>query len=287
MTSREDTPTQIYIPTLRRELVPCILPETVRFFDPGLPQTVAASDFFHPQTYPLSPKLALRTLEELLAVGEALDLATAAGSQAVRGIPQSAQDIEKSDIARFAAAIAPEPATRPDPKIAAQKVLLLAWDLESRLLEIADLRQKVAEAVKPLQKNLHGEFEADTLRELSPVFSDGLPGDLTDLPDFPEPDWRLSLAAMAAFIPENALLVTCHPEIRDALQEAGALLPLSEHAAQNLGEWPKAIRSTLFRAKAPLWKIIGHAHKPKNTPWLLAAPEIIVCPAQTNGMKQP
>jgi len=280
MTSREDTPTQIYIPALCRELVPCTLPKTVRFFDPGLPQTVAASGFFHPQTYPLSPEQAVRTLEELLAVGEALDLATAVGSQAAQGILLPVQDNEKTDIAHFAAGIPQGPVAKPDQKIAAQKVLLLTWDLERRLLEIADLRQKVAEAVNPLQENLHGKLDANTAREFSLAFSDGLPGDLTDIPNFPEPDWRLCLAAMAAFLPENALLITCHPEIRDALRETGDLLPLSECAMQNIDGWQDTMRSKLFRAKVPLWKILGHALEPKNAPWLLVAPEIIVCPAQ-------
>ena len=282
MTSREDTPTQIYVPALHREIVLCTLPETIQFFDPGLPQTATLPGFFHPQTYPLPPQEAGRTLDELLVVGEALNLATPAGSQAARNFLHTSQDNEKTDLASFAAGLSLKSATPPDPAIAAQKVLLLAWDLETRLLEIAELRRQIAEVIKPLQENLHGSSETDTAPDSSLSFPGTLPENPADLADFPEPDWRLTLAAMAAFIPENALLVTCHSGIRDALRETGLLHPLTNDLAQAFANWPDTVLGEPLQAVLPLWRILGHSCEPKNAPWLLATRNVIVWPAQAD-----
>ena len=286
MTSREDTPTQIYVPALHRELVLCSLPETIQFLDPGLPQTTALPGFFHPQTYPLPPQEAGRILDELLAVGEVLNLATPAGSQAARNFLHTRQDDEKTDLASFAAGLPLKSAAPADPAIAAQKVLLLAWDLETRLLEIAELQRQIAEAIKPLQENLHGSRETDTAPDSSLSFSGALPEDPTDLTDFPEPDWRLTLAAMATFIPENALLVTCHSGIHDALRETGMLHPLTDDMAQTFANWPDTALGEPLQATLPLWRILSYSCEPKNAPWLLATRSVIVWPTQAGAAKE-
>ena len=280
MTSQEDTPTQIYIPALHREIVSKLLPETVLFLNPGLPQTAMAPGFFHPQTYPFSMGQAACILDELLAMGEALDLSTPTGKDSARATQPQTDNTEKADIARFAAALPPEQVTEADPKIAAQKVLLLAWDLENRLLEITNLRREITEAIKPLQENLHGETVDPTRQELARFTPGTLPENLVDLQDIPEPNWRLTVAAIAAFIPKNSLLITCHPGIRAAMLEGGMLHPLPEDVAQKLTEWPEALRSRLLWAQTPLWRVLGHLREPENAPWLLAAPEIIICPAE-------
>jgi hypothetical protein len=93
-------------------------------------------------------------------------------------------------------------------------------------------------------------------------------------------DWRLRLTAIAAFVPENAFLVTCHTGMRHGMSEAGiALHPLPEDAAGQLAGWPEDLQSRLLWAKAPLWRVLGHSREPENAPWLRAEPEIIVCPA--------
>ena len=287
MTNQEDTPTQVYVPALRRELVPCALPETVLFCDPGLPQTAAVHGFFHPRTFPFSREQAARVLGELLAVGEALDVASVSGKLAARASMQHGQALsvqEKTDIARFAAPASHNAAPENDPRIAAQKVLLLAWDLETRLLEIASLRREVAEAVGPLAENLRGSRNGDSLddaalRDFARALPGVMPESFADLPETLEPDWRLSLAAIAAFIPENAVLFTCHAGMLLALREGGMLGPLPAAMASATACWPEKTRPLLLWAKTPLWKILGYTRAPENAPWLAAAPDIIVCPA--------
>lgn len=295
MTCQGDTPQQIYVPALRRERVPRALPDTVLFMDPGLPQTASAPGFFSPRTYPFSREQAAGVLAELLAVGESLDLTTPAASLAARvsGTDSAATvQREQAALARFAAG-GTRPVEPPDgmqasdppgenPNVAAQKVLLLAWDLETRLLEIASLHKEVAEAVRPLAENLYGNDDA-ALRDLVAGLPNALPGalsgDIADLPETLEPDWRLSLMGITAFIPEDALLVTCHAGMRQAMLEAGMLHPLPEDVIPQLGGWPESVRQRLLWAKTPLWRLLGHSREPKNASWLRAAPEIIVCPA--------
>jgi hypothetical protein len=273
MTSREDTPPQIYIPTLLRELIDRPVPDGVLFFDPGLPATAGNAAAFTPGNYPLSRQEAAQVLTDLLSIGEAFDLANPKNISTVReSFSESGfSSEEKRDLAKFASpgAVSPEHAPA-SPLIAAQKVVLLAWDLETRLSEIHSLRQEVAKNATPL---------ADALRDAAgdfttaPSVSDFLP----EIPDNAEPDWRLTLAAMAAFLPENAILVTAHEDMSASLLELGMLLPLPEYMAQTLANWPESVKASLLWVKAPLWRVIGHTKAPENAPWLASAPEIIVC----------
>lgn len=281
----DDAPTQIYVPDLRRELVRLPLPGTVLFFDPGLPDTAAAAGLYHPQNYPFSREQAARVLDELLAVGQSLGAAAVADSLAFRMIQERSllSSREKADLDHPAPFSDGQSATDENPKIAAQKVLLLVWDLEKRLLEITALRQEIVNAVKPLAENLHGTSDDGAFKELAEALPSGaLPEEFAALAAIPPsmtPDWRLALSAMAVFLPPGALLVTCHDDMRHSLAEASLLQPLPEKISSARGMWPGNARSPLLRAKAPLWKILGHSREPENSPWLRAAPEIIVCPA--------
>lgn len=281
MTSRDGTPPQIYIPTLHRELVRRPVPETVRFLDPGLPQSASLPGLFLPEGYAFSREQSARILDELLAIGEALDVATPTGKDAARARLRDDSNLsasEKAAINRFSAQGSIAPAANAENSaggtVGAHKVLLLAWDLEERLVEIDRLRHEVAGAVKPLAESLRGPQEEN---EAEGELADALSA-LELLPETAEPDWRLTLAAIAAFLPEKALLITAHEGIRAAMLEAGMLLPLPEDTANDLTGWPEDEKLSLLWAKAPLWRVIGHSRAPENAPWLLAAPEIIICP---------
>lgn len=277
MTSREGTP-HIYAPTLHRELLQRHMPEGVLFLDPGLPQTAERSGLFHPKTYPLTSSQAASVLAELLTIGEALDVATRTGSQTARALFADADDTtykKKVDIARSATQSSSS-ANIHAGIVAAQKVLLLAWDLEERLAEINRLRREIAEMARPLAENLHGPAQKDVGEFSDLGFPDIFVGEHS-FSNFNEADWRLTLTAMAAFLPEGATLVTAHPDMRAAMLEAGMLLPLPEDVALRLTGWPEQGISTLLWTKAPLWRILGRSREPVDAPWLLAAQEVIVC----------
>ena len=276
MTSRAGDPPKIYVPTLHSGLLRRAMPESVLFLEPGLPQTASLPGCFSPASYPFSREEARKVLAELLAIGESLDLAKPTGGQAARftGTDASAalSEAERASLARFAssgdlAGAARTTVGQENPRIAAHKALLLAWDLEERLIGIEALRREVAEAARPLADAL-----ADPTGNQSPEQFFALPAIVAEtlraLPDNALPDWRLNLAAMAPFLPENAILVTSSRAIGDALREAGMLSPLPQDDA-----FSPALRST-----APLWRVLGRSRAPEQLPWLLASPEIIVCP---------
>ena len=281
MTNQEGALAQIYVPALHRELVRAPIPAAVLFLDPGLPQTASAHGLFHPPSYPFPPEKAARVLDELLTVGEALDVASTVAGEATLKAVTSLSMREKTDLAKFAAPVAVEnDSAGQDAKIASHKVLLLAWDLETRLAEIAVLQQEVAQAVKPLTANLHGfDVEDTATRDFIRSIPDIFPESLADLPENIEPDWRLTLSAIAAFTPKDAFFITRHAGIYAMLLEMDLLSPLSEDTAEKLTGWSKKDLSQMLRAKAPLWRVLGRSREPKNAPWLLDPREIIVCPA--------
>lgn len=273
MTSREDAPPQIYIPALRKEFAGLPLPDGVLLLDPGLPHTGGADLFFTPAAYPLSPDAAARALAELLSLGETLDLANPKNAGLARAaLPEYGLSPEESgDLAAFAAKTGPLPSPDAPPSLlAAQKILLLAHDLETRLVEIRTLAREVAETALPLALALGDPAAEDAA-------SGPLATLLPDIPDTAGPDWRVIVTAMAAFLPEEALLVTAHEGMRDALRESGMLLPLPEESARQLGNWPDSLKESMLWARAPLWRLLGHARIPANAPWLAKSPEIFVC----------
>jgi hypothetical protein len=277
------------------------MPESVLFLDPGLPQTAARPGFFCAPSYPFSREEAASVLAELLHIGESLDLAEHTGRQAARVTDAAAfsgalSAGEEAALRRFAAESAAEApgkgAGAQNPLIAVQKALLLAWDLEERLLSIEALRREVAGAAIPLaealadpsaalgaDKGVNGTAGADQSFALPGILKDTLQG----LPENALPDWRLNLAAIAAFLPETVLLVTGNREMRAALLEAGMLLPLPEDAAQALAGWPEERKAACLWTKTPLWRILGRTRAPERSPWLLASPEIVVCPPDGAG----
>lgn len=281
MTRQDDTPIQIYVPALRRERIPFRLPEQVFTLDPGLPQTAEAPGVFSPQTYPFSRNQAALVLEELLSIGEAMGMAENPGSHADGHAAWAAHhpggtllDDEKADLSRFSAQKTRQtvmPENNPG-IVAAQKILLLAWDLESRLTEIATLRRQIVESVRPLAENLHGGEAVDPmLRGIVNALPGALPESLADLPESVAPDWRLTLAAVAAFVPGNAIFVTAHEGIRNALRETGR-----PHNAERLPGRNGEVPDNAFRTTAPLWRVLGRPREPGNAPWLCAAREFIV-----------
>ncbi|GHV54559.1 hypothetical protein FACS1894206_07610 [Deltaproteobacteria bacterium] len=285
MTNEETVPPQIYVPCLHRELLLFPLPREVSFLDPGLPQTASGSGFFHPAAYPFPPETAAKMLTELLSLGEFLGVTATEGRSAANaknGGRSALNNAEKAALAHFAGRgnaqnFSGGPENGNAEAIAAQKILLLSWDLEERLIAINNLRAEVSSALEPLQKSLRDPL---TSKEGLPVLPpDDFSAVLEKLPDIAKPDWRICLAAMAAFIPPNAILVTGDEAIRAALDEENCLHPLPRETGKKLQGWTEDEKAACLRAKEPLKRILGQHGKMKQSPCILNATEIIVLPA--------
>ena len=98
----------IYAPTMHKELAPFTAPPGVLFMRPGLPGPQTDTDTFLPASYPFSPAEAKAVLADLLAMGEALEVAddpglwTGAGERPAQPLRASLSGGEKAALVRFA-----------------------------------------------------------------------------------------------------------------------------------------------------------------------------------------
>ncbi len=257
----------LYTPTLHRELAPAHVPSGVLFMHPGLPGSMRA-DQWRPASYPMSASEAKSVLAELLALGQSVALADNPGLWAAAPQPsgRALPPEEEAALLRFTVA---RDAREQGLPLAAQQTLLLTWDLEERLLELEALRRQVTEAGKALAASLGDDDEPE-----NDFF---LPLDT----GVDEPAWQTTLAAMAAFLPPEAILVTAHARMRQDLTEAGLLSPLPPLPLEgiSLDSWPPELRAASLWAKAPLWRLLGRTRQPENKPQLSHSPTLLVCPA--------
>ncbi|MBU1230762.1 MAG: hypothetical protein KKA55_04330 [Proteobacteria bacterium] len=263
----------LYFPHLHPELLPDelrqALPEDLRFLDPGLALPDSSSHFL-PDSAPFDRSTAKAILADTLRFGESVG---APRDIAVHGLLQQAQSLSPesgrqvlADVENSLVGAAAQPDARPEPALEArqqsQTLLLLAWNLEERMLDLrhidAGLRsswQRLGESLDPLgaadgagpasAAGVDAEDESDAdalalgrmLAGMNPpdAFAESLP-------------WRRILEAFAVLAP-GLDLVTADASIVAALREAG--LP--------------EIRGAF---EAPAWRLAGHDRCPAGKPWL-------------------
>ena len=274
------SPLLLYVPTLHKELL-SFTPPGVRFMYPGLPGALERDeDWFYPASYPFSPDEARAALRDMLAFGELHEGGNAGAvgiDTQLRSVMDSRERAQVEEFSERGRQNATAGGGRMEAVllerqnlVSAQTALLLAWDLEERLLELSALHAEVAAARVKLAASL-GSGDVD--EKDAAVLALPVPEPLA------APSWQLTLAALAAFIPENATLVSCHPGMREYLLENGMLTPLPEDTAERLEGWTSPVLSTTLWASLPLWRILGYSRPPEQRPWLLAAPELLLCPA--------
>lgn len=257
----------LHFPLMHPDLVPAdslsSLPEGTRFLDPGLGQ--AGSPQHHrPEDAPFDPRTARALLADTLRYGESQAdprdlLAQSLAEQAGALSPESSRavqaEVEKS-------VLGAAPAAGDDAQAAArrqaQMLLLLAWSLEERLLDLRAVEAKLKGAWERLDQSVAAgaevvddEADQDALalgRELS-----GLR--LPDASDMALP-WRKLVEAFALLASGASLCVT-DAGIGAALAEAGT-------PEGPLDAVPGAVR--VFRAQA--WKLMGLDRLPEGRPWL-------------------
>lgn len=271
----------IHIPGLQPELACSSLPSTVRFVSPGLPKTDAAP-FWVSGELPFSSTEARACLNEMITLGEQFrntrDLVTLAlqpsgGEQrkdasfreemkdldAFEATGESGQRVDEDSVEREKCIV--------DSAIAAQKTLILAWNLESRVHELKALQSSFAHVAESF-RNVLGVDDEDIseLPGVSNVVAElsGGAGDVTGM------SWRTVVDAVLRFAPADAVFITCDTRLVSALRE------LTDVVAPD-GDLPQDIPGATGMCRIAAWSLLGHSRVPEKRPWLDRELRILLC----------
>lgn len=240
------------------------LPQGACFLDPGLGSATGVGHV-RSEFAPFDQRTARALLADTLRFGEAQAhprdiLAQSLIEQAGALSPESGRavrlEVEKSLLGDAAAVGSGDPLDAA--RRQAQMLLLLAWSLEERLLDLRNVEgtlksawDRLDESVSPGAEAVDEEVDPEALvlgRELSGL----TPPKASEL----SMPWRKLLESFVLLLP-GQVLCTTEPEIGAALAEAG----VPEAPLEVL---PGATR--VFRAQ--VWRLMGHEAPPKNKPWL-------------------
>lgn len=209
----------IACPFLHAELYSAPLPEGVSLLDPGLGLEGRAV-IGNP---PLSPDMAKAVLAEVESMDPRYarpeDMARAFGARQAELDPErSSHAIVRELTSRGTAS--PNPKESVSDRQRAQNTLLLQYALEKRVLEMAELEQKVQAGQTAFEQGLG--FSDEDLAEAREL---GLQTPAQQGPDVSEllPNWPILLAAMVALCPDAVFFVN-HPDILADMRDRGLQL---------------------------------------------------------------
>lgn len=281
----------VYVPGMHPSLLPESLPPEVHCFDPGLAMPASAAGaqperrFHTPENLPLAPRQARQWMRDVLAYGLQFErpgdlAATAAASLSEAHIlPSAMRKDEAMALQSFASlgvvleeAPVVEDTTR-HKLMQAQMTLLLAWNLEERFLELADLNSELAASSHRFDQAIGpgGDDAADEGDSfaVSPVTADMQgPGD-TDAAT----GLRV-LEAMLAFLERDAMLITADPVLVQIWRETG----IETDTAARLPDFLAGAKGGRVLC-APGWRFCGRSQPIADKPWLDAVIRIAVLDA--------
>lgn len=258
----------LYFPLMHPELLSQkareALHQEVCFLDPGL-GAPTEQKHVRPASAPFDQRTARALLADTLRFGEAQAhprdiLAQSLIEQAGALSPESGRavqaEVEKSllgtpEVENSTAAI--DAARRQ-----AQLLLLLAWSLEERLLDLRGVEDRLKSAWARLDQSVAAGSEAVD-EEVDPealVLGRELSGLMPPEASVLSMPWRKLLESFAVLMPGQALC-TAEAEIGLVLAEAGV-------PEASLTDMPGAKR--VFRAQ--IWRLMGLEALPKGRPWL-------------------
>lgn len=263
----------LYFPHLHPDLLPDsgrqALPEGVRFLDPGLAKP-DSPDHVLPAAAPFDRSLAKAILADTMRFGESVanprDIAVHGLLQQAQALAPESGRLVQAQVERSMAKAGSQPGAAADPLLEArrqaQTLLLLAWNLEERLLDLRQIDAGLRDSWARLGESVASPESAEA----------GAPAAQSDAEDGQEVDnnalavgkmlsgltlpdaygealpWRRILEAFAVLAPGQALL-TADAAIAQALREAG--LPEVQGAFT-----------------APAWRLSGLDRCPAARPWL-------------------
>lgn len=282
MSASESKKVTLVIPAVQPQHVATALPEGVLFCSPGLREAAGASFFVSPEL-PMNPAEARGQLHDLLQYGlsfrSARDMSgvVLAEQSKKKEIPKPLAD-EFADLDAFVATGKFVPVKKDDlvvdtvlqVRIAAQKTLLLAWDMESRVAELSALKDKFTASSANMDAIL-GITDEDNLDDLPGIDPKAtLPGDVEE--DLGVP-WRAVVSAIVEFAPENARFVAVKKELVDVLTEIGEDITPDSIAVEEYGfSLPQENGWKLYSVKA--YALLGHTRAPEGRDSLTRTLEI-------------
>lgn len=236
------------VPWMHAELYAGPLPAQVRLLDPGLGGEEGGEALFRPDDLPLSGRELARQLNGLRLLGEQFTKPEELRAFARSGLPglsraRGMSDGEERDLKLFLQDQGVEPArmeesaqaaeASAESRLHAQLVLLLAWSMEVRALELRGIDGRLRQALDGFGQALgleEGEdVESGGFSEFSRDYS-------VDSSDEALPSWPLVLEWMFALAPAGAVFLTLEPELVEAWTEAGAeFRELDQAAREELG----------------------------------------------------
>lgn len=258
----------LYFPQMHPELLTAqtreMLPQETYFLDPGLG---AATDSKHvrPESAPFDLRTAKALLADTLRFGEAQAhprdiLAQSLVEQAGALSPESGRVVQAEVEKSLLGALEVESATASSDaaRRQAQMLLLLAWSLEERLLDLRSVEGKLKSAWDRLDQSVAAGSEAvdEDVDPEALVLGRELSGLMPPEASVMSMPWRKLLESFAVLTPGQTLC-TAEAEIGQVLAEAG--IPEA-----SLAELPGATR--VFRAQ--IWRLMGHESLPPGKPWL-------------------
>lgn len=265
----------LYFPNLHPELAPeharAALGEGLRFLDPGLAPAKANAAHLRPDTLPFDQRTARALLNDTLRFGESLAsprdiLAQSLVEQSQAISPESSRAV-LAEVEQCVSGAGAQSAGEKPPLAAArekaQMVLLLAWNLEEKLLELRATEARIDAAWLKLDTSVAaGEGETDDEsdhdalllgRELS-----GLTLPMQTTTGLP---WRRLAECFAALAPGEEL-ATADPQVVSELAEQG-LVPGEDGLV-----------------RAPAWKLCALDRPDAARPWLDAELSVRVVAAE-------
>lgn len=271
----------LVIPAVHPEHVSRPLPEGVMFCSPGLRETMREPFYVSPQL-PLNTFEARGQLHELLQFGLSFRSARELSGVALAEQASEKKDPNKNrdefaDLDAFAETgeFVPEkkeaqPAEIDEKLIAAQKILLLAWDMEARVAELSSLQEKFDAASTNLGKII-GISDEDDFEELPGIDSKAeLKGDVEA--DLGVP-WQAVATAILTFAPQDARFITAKKEVCDLLAEIGEDITPDAVTEDEYGfALPNLEGWRLFAVKA--YALLGHTRAPEGKTYLNRTLEI-------------
>jgi len=243
-------------PNLHPELWAARPLDGLRFFDPGLTEK-AVEGGYRPGDLPLDAKAATALINDCINFGEQFkdpsEMAYFGAHTADDFYEGSPNSIRAQLERQFADGQGgKEERERQEARSKAQFILLLAWFLEERLMELDNLEKGVRNSWKAMDRTI-GVDDDDRLDErvVGLGSAQSHTGGVSDGQSIPLP-WKRVIEALPAFIPEDSVLVCADNDIIEAWEEQGIEFVNGKHG--------------LMTATLPAWKFACRRSAPGDMP---------------------